>query len=251
MNEYSSETIQSISEMKKDIQVSASILCADFTKLGDEIKKCEDAGVDMIHVDVMDGHFVPNITIGPVIIESIRPMTKLPIEAHLMIENPGRYVGDFMDAGADIISVHAECYGERREHCRQDDQYPKEVDAIDAKRALKDIKTIQDKGKKAFMVINPGTPACLDSLLCDLDGILIMSVNPGFAKQKFISGVLTKVEELRKTYDGNISIDGGVNESTAPEAVQAGVNILATASYFFESKEPKRTVEYLKSLKRT
>ena len=239
-----------MSNTKKDIQVSASILCADFTKLGDEIKKCEDAGVDMIHVDVMDGHFVPNITIGPVIIESIRPMTKLPIEAHLMIENPGRYIGDFINAGADIVSVHAECYGERREHCRQEDRYPKEVDTIDAKRALKDIKLIQDKGKKAFMVLNPGTPTCLDSLLGDLDGILIMSVNPGFAKQKFITDVLTKVEELRRTYDGNISIDGGVNESTAPAAVQAGVNILATASYFFGSNEPKKTVEYLKSLKR-
>ena len=106
MNEYSSETIRSVSEMKKDIQVRASILCADFTKLGDEIKKCEDAGVDMIHVDVMDGHFVPNITIGPVIIESTRPLTKLPIEAHLMIENPGRYIGAFMDAGADIITIN-------------------------------------------------------------------------------------------------------------------------------------------------
>jgi len=251
MNETASKTIRSMSNIKKEIQVSASILCADFTKLGDEIRKCEDAGVDMIHVDVMDGHFVPNITIGPVIIEAIRPMTKLPIEAHLMIENPGRYIGDFMDAGADIISIHAECYGERREHCRQEDQYPKEVDTIDAKKALKDIKLIQDKGKKAFMVLNPGTPVCLDSLLGDLDGILIMSVNPGFAKQKFISDVLTKVVELRKTYAGNISIDGGVNESTAPAAVQAGVNILATASYFFGSKEPKRSVEYLKSLKRT
>src|SRR3990167_8417793 len=115
--------------MNKNIRVSASILCADFTRLGDEIKKCEDAGVDMIHVDVMDGQFVPNITIGPVIIEAIRPLTRLPIEAHLMIENPGRYIGDFISAGADIISVQAECYGERRAHCRRADQYPKEIDA--------------------------------------------------------------------------------------------------------------------------
>jgi len=240
-----------VDRMKKNIQVSASILCADFTKLGDEVKKCEDAGVDMLHVDVMDGHFVPNISIGQVIVEAIRPITKLPIEAHLMIENPGRYINDFIAAGADIISVHAECYGERRAQCRQEDQYPKEVDTIDVDKARKDISAIQDKGKKAFMVINPGTPICFDSLLSDLDGILIMSVNPGFAKQKFISDVLTKVEELRETYDGNISIDGGVNESTAPEAVQAGVNILATASYFFGSKDPKRAVKYLKSLKKS
>jgi len=250
MNEYSSETIQSVNEMKKDIQVSASILCADFTKLGDEIKKCEDAGVDMIHVDVMDGHFVPNISIGQVIVEAIRPITKLPIEVHLMIENPGRYINDFIGAGADIISVHAECYGERRIQCRQEGQFPKEIDTIDVDKARRDIDAIQNGGKKAFMVINPGTPVCFRSLLNDLDGILIMSVNPGFAKQKFISGVLLKVEELRKTYDGDISIDGGVNESTAPDAVQAGANILATASYFFGSEDPKKTVAHLKSLKK-
>jgi ribulose-phosphate 3-epimerase len=237
--------------MTKNIQVSASILCADFTKLGDEIRKCEDAGVDTLHVDVMDGHFVPNISIGQVIVEAIRPVTKLPIEAHLMIENPGRYIGDFINAGADIISIHAECYGERRAQCRQEGQFPKEIDTIDVDRALKDIDAIQGKGKKAFMAINPGTPVCFGSLLSCLDGILIMSVNPGFAKQKFMPGTLMKVENLRKTYDGDISIDGGVNESTAPGAVRAGVNILATASYFFGSDDPQKTVERLKSLKRT
>lgn len=236
--------------MKKDIQISASILCADFTKLGDEVRKCEDAGVDMLHIDVMDGHFVPNISIGRVIVEAIRPITKLPIETHLMIENPGRYINDFIEAGADIIFVHAECYGERRAQCRQEGQYPKEVDTIDADRARIDINAIQSKGKKAFMVVNPGTPVCFRSLLSDLDGILIMSVNPGFAKQKFIPGVLSKIEELRETYDGDISIDGGVNASTAPSAVAAGANILATASYFFGSADPKRAVEDLKSLKK-
>lgn len=234
--------------MTKTIQVSASILCADFTKLGDEIKKCEDAGVDMIHVDVMDGHFVPNITIGQVIVEAVRSVTQLPIEAHLMIENPWNYINGFMDAGADILSIHAECYGERREHCRKAGQYPKEIDAIDAQKALADIKAIQQRGKKAFLAVNPGTPACFGSLLGDLDGILIMSVNPGFAKQKFISDVLAKVEEIRKSYDGDIAIDGGVNKDTAPLAVGSGVNILATASYFFGSDNPGKTVEYLKSL---
>jgi len=236
--------------MMKNIQVSASILCADFTKLGDEIKKCEDAGVDMLHIDVMDGHFVPNISIGKVIVEAIRPITKLPIEAHLMIENPGRYINDFIEAGADMIFVHAECYGERRAQCREEGQYPKEVDTIDVDRARTDIRAIQGKGRKAFMVLNPGTPVCLGSLLSDLDGILIMSVNPGFAKQKFIPGVLSKIEELRETYDGNISIDGGVNASTAPQAVQAGANVLATASYFFGSENPKKVVEDFKSLKK-
>ena len=151
--------------MKKNMQVSASILCADFTRLGDEINKCEDAGVDMLHVDVMDGHFVPNISIGNVIVEAIRPITKLPIETHLMIEHPGRYINDFISAGADIITVHAECYGVRRAQCREMGQFPQEVDNIDIENARKDLCLINDKGKKAFMSINPGTPVCFVPLL--------------------------------------------------------------------------------------
>ncbi len=236
--------------MSKPIQVSASILCADFTKLGDEIKKCEDAGVDMIHVDVMDGHFVPNISIGHVIMEAIRPITKLPIETHLMIENPGVYINDFADRGADIISIQAECYGLRREECREYGHYPKEIDSINVEAARKDILRIKEKGKKAFLVVNPGTPLCFEELLSDLDGVLVMSVNPGFSKQKFIPSVLPKIEQLRQLFSGDISIDGGVNELTAPEAVKAGVNILATASYFFGSQNPKNTVQYLKGLAR-
>jgi len=242
------KNIQAVGRMKKNIQVSASILCADFTNLADEIKKCETAGIDSIHVDVMDGHFVPNITIGNIIVAAIRPVTKLPIEAHLMIENPGRYINDFITAGADIISIHAECYGTRREHCRESDQYPKEVDNISIEKARKDVKLIKDKGKKVFMVINPGTLICFKPLLDDLDGVLIMSVNPGFAKQKFIPSVLPKIKALREFFDGDISVDGGVNKLTAPGAVKAGANILATASYFFGSKNPKKCVQYLKSL---
>lgn len=234
--------------MGKRIQISASILCADFTKLGDEIKKCEDAGVDMLHVDVMDGHFVPNISIGHVIMEAIRPITKLPIETHLMIEHPWAYIDDFAQRGADIISIQAECYGTRRSHCQSWDQYPKEIDAIDETRAREDILRIKKHGKKAFMVINPGTPLCIKGLLKDLDGVLIMSVNPGFAKQKFMPSVLSKVEELRKIFDGDISIDGGVNAETSPLAVKAGVNILATASYFFGASNPKEVVKYLRLL---
>ncbi len=235
--------------MGKQIQVSVSILCADFARLGDEVKKCEEAGVDMLHVDVMDGHFVPNITIGPIIIKAIRPITKLPIEAHLMIENPWTYIDDFIDAGADIISMHAECYGLRREVCREAGQYPKEVDTIDMDKARRDILHIKDKGRKAFMAINPGTPVCFGDLLKDLDGVLIMSVNPGFAKQKFMSEVLPKVGELLKAFDGDIAIDGGINQATAPQAVKAGVNILATASYFFGAENPQKAVQYLKALR--
>ncbi|MCK5083754.1 MAG: ribulose-phosphate 3-epimerase [Candidatus Omnitrophica bacterium] len=236
--------------MTEDIQVSASILCADFTKLGEEVKKCEAAGVDMLHVDVMDGHFVPNITVGKMIVEAIRPITELPIEAHLMIENPWRYIDDFINAGTDIISLHAECYGPRREACREPDQYPKEIDTIDVEKARKDIVRIKDKGRKAFMVLNPGTPLCLGDLLNDLDGVLVMSVHPGFAKQKFMPEVLSKVRELSRTFEGDIAIDGGIKDSTAPSAVEAGANILATASYFFGAEDPQEAVKQLKSLQR-
>jgi len=234
--------------MSNSIKVSASILCADFAKLGDEIKKCEDAGVDMLHVDVMDGHFVPNITIGPIIVEAIRPLTKLPIETHLMIEHPWDYIDGFIQAGADIISIQAECYGTRKPDCREYGQYPKEITTIDAGRAREDIQRIKQKNKRAFLVVNPGTPLCFDALLDDLDGVLVMSVNPGFAKQKFMPLVLPKIQKLRAQFKGDISVDGGVNELTAPEAVKAGANILATASYLFGSDKPKDVIKYLKGL---
>ena len=233
--------------MNKPIQISASILCADFTQLGREIRKCEEAGVDMLHVDVMDGHFVPNISIGKVIVEAIRPLTKLPIETHLMIESPGRYLDDYMAAGADIISIHAECYGSRRKGCRELTQYPKEVDAVDIDKARRDIEKIKRKKRKAFLAVNPGTPLCFKPLLDELEGILIMSVNPGFAKQSFMPAVMAKVRALRKIFHGRIEIDGGINASTARRAVKAGADILATASYFFGSKNPRQAVDDLKS----
>ena len=236
--------------MIKLIQVSASILCANFTKLGDEIKKCEDAGVDGIHIDVMDGHFVPNITIGPVIVEAIRPLTRLPLDAHLMIENPGYYIDHFIEAGADSISIHAECYGGSAQSQSTNEFAPRVVEKIDVAKARVDIQKIKKKGKKIFMVINPGTPLCIQALLKEIDGVLIMSVNPGFARQKFMPEVLPKIKQLRSIFDGDISIDGGINDTTAPEAVKAGVNILATASYFFGSPDPKGLVKHLKSLNR-
>ncbi len=235
--------------MKKTTQVSASILCCDFTRLGDEIKKCEDARVDSLHVDVMDGHFVPNISIGTVIIEAIRSKTRLPIEAHLMIENPTRYIDAFMAAGADIVSIHAECYGPLKENCRLPGQFPKEVDLIDAPAALADIRKIRQKGKKAFIAVNPGTPLCIKPLLEEVDGVLVMSVNPGFTKQKFIPEALLKIQELKKGYSGNISVDGGVNALSASQAVKAGADILVTASYFFGSLDPKSLVKALKELR--
>jgi len=236
--------------MSQAIQVSASILCADFTKLGDEVRKCEDAGVDMLHVDVMDGHFVPNITIGPLLVAAIRPVTKLPIEAHLMIEHPWLYINDFIQAGSDIISLQVECYGELRESSKGIGQYPKEVDAIDADKVRADIKKIKNAGRRAFVVMNPGTPLCIKEILADVDGVLIMSVNPGFAKQKFMPLSIPKIQKLREVFAGDIAVDGGINELTAPEAVKAGANILATASYFFAARHPSDVVRYLKNLKR-
>ena len=232
--------------MKKKIKINASILCSDFSRLGEEIKKTEEAGCDLLHVDVMDGHFVPNISIGPMIVQTIRPLTALPIEAHLMIENPNLYIDSFIEAGADIISIHAECYGTRRKFCQDFGQFPKEVDTINPQSVQADISQIKKRGKKVFMALNPHTPMCLDPLLKDLDGVLVMSVNPGFAGQKFMPVVLSKIQALRKIFSGDISVDGGVNDLTAPDAVRAGANILVTASYFYGSKNPREVVRKLK-----
>ena len=236
--------------MSRPIQISASILCADFTKLGQEIKKCEDAGVDMIHVDVMDGHFVPNISIGLPIVEAIRPLTKLPIDAHLMIDNPTQYIENFLVSGADIISIQAECYNRESKPRRADDFSPWVTREIAVTKIKTDIKKIKDRGKKVFIVVNPATPLCLYGILKDIDGVLIMSVNPGYARQKFMPEVLPKIRELRKKFAGDIAIDGGINSETAAQAVKAGVNILATASYFFGSVNPRETVRQLKNLGR-
>lgn len=234
--------------MKKKIKVSASILSADFTKLGNEIKKCEGAGVDMIHVDVMDGHFVPVISIGQVIVQAIRPTTKLPLDVHLMVEHPGMQIGSFLGAGADNITVPAECYGRLREGCRELGQYPKEVDSIDIEAARRDLLRIKEGGAKAFISINPGSSLCMLPLLDILDGVLVMSVNPGFSGQKFMPEVLPKIRELGKSFNGDILVDGGLNEETSREVVNAGANIIVTASYFFGSGDFVGVVKYLKGL---
>ncbi len=203
--------------MAQNIKISPSILSADFSILGDEIKNLEKAGADLIHVDVMDGHFVPNITMGPPIIKAIRKCTKLPFDVHLMISPVEKYIKAFADAGSDIITLH-----------------PEATDNL--KRA---IQTVKSHGKKAGVSLNPKTPiSALMDVINDIDLILIMSVNPGFAGQSFMSEVLPKVSELRKMINDkklkiDIEIDGGINFETAPLAVKAGANILVSGTTIF------------------
>ena len=231
----------------KPIEISASILSADFANLASDITKSEAAGVDRFHIDCMDGHFVPNLTIGPVIVAAIRKHTKLPLEAHLMIEHPGRYIEDYAKAGADIIQIQVECYGKRRAACQSWDQWPKEVDSVDVAALRGDLQKIRALGKKAFIVVNPGTPL-VEDVLSDCDGVLVMSVNPGFAGQKFMASVLPKVQELKRIFSGDIAVDGGINAETAPLAVAAGAHVLITASYFYGAPDLSKAAAYLKSL---
>jgi ribulose-phosphate 3-epimerase len=201
----------------QNIKISPSILSADFSILGDEIKSLEKAGADLIHVDVMDGHFVQNITMGPPIIKMIRKCTKLPFDVHLMISPVEKYIKAFADAGSDIITIH-----------------PEATDNL--KRAVGTIKSL---GKKAGVSLNPKTPiSALMDVINDIDLILIMSVNPGFAGQSFMGEVLPKVTELRKMINDkklkiDIEIDGGINFETAPLAVKAGANILVSGTTIF------------------
>ena len=203
--------------MAQNIKISPSILSADFSILGDEIKSLEKAGADLIHIDVMDGHFVPNITMGPPIIKQIRKCTKLPFDVHLMISPVEKYIKAFADAGSDIITLH-----------------PEATDNL--KRA---VGTITSLGQKAGVSLNPKTPvSALMDVINDIDLILIMSVNPGFAGQSFMSEVLPKVTELRKLINDkklkiDIEIDGGINFETAPLAVKAGANILVSGTTIF------------------
>ena len=203
--------------MAQNIKISPSILSADFSILGDEIKSLEKAGADLIHIDVMDGHFVPNITMGPPIIKMVRKCTKLPFDVHLMISPVEKYIKAFADAGSDIITIH-----------------PEATDNL--KRAVGAIKSL---GKKAGVSLNPKTPiSALMDVINDIDLILIMSVNPGFAGQSFMSEVLPKVTELRKMINDkklkiDIEIDGGINFETAPLAIKAGANILVSGTTIF------------------
>ncbi len=211
--------------------IAPSILSADFSKLGEEIKQAEKAGADMIHIDVMDGHFVPNITIGPMIVTAAKRVTNLQLDVHLMIENPDMYIKDFAEAGADMISVHAEA-------------------SIHLNRTIQLIKSF---GKKAGAALNPGTPIEAVKWVLDYtDFILIMTVNPGFGGQSFIPNSLNKIRELKKMItDKNIAVlievDGGVNEKTIKDISAAGADIFVAGSAVFSGSDYKKNIDALKN----
>lgn len=212
--------------------IAPSILSANFSKLGDEIKSVEEAGADWIHVDVMDGHFVPNITIGPLVVEAARRVTSLPIDVHLMIENPDRYIKDFAKAGADLISVQVEA-------------------CVHLNRT---IQIIKESGLRAGAVLNPSTPlSSIEWIIEEVDFIMIMSVNPGFGGQNFIPNSLDKVGALRKMIRDRglatlIEIDGGVNEKTIKNISDAGVDVFVAGSAIFKSPDYKKTIDRFREL---
>ena len=214
------------------VLVAPSILSADFSKLGEEIKAVERAGADWIHIDVMDGHFVPNITIGPVVVSNIRKISDIFFDVHLMIENPGKYVEQFAKAGADLITIHAEA-----------------CDDI-----LNTINKVKDLGCKVGVSINPETSLKeIAGIVRDVDLVLIMSVHPGFGGQSFIEDVLSKIRETRKIIDKidkkiHLEVDGGINGKTAKAAIEHGADVLVAGNFVFTSASYKDVIQSLKQL---
>ncbi|MCF8721007.1 ribulose-phosphate 3-epimerase [Nitrospina gracilis] len=213
------------------VKIAPSILSADFSRLGEEVKAVEKAGADWIHVDVMDGAFVPNITVGPPVVESLRKVTDLPLDCHLMIENADKYIADFVSAGADIISVHVEA----------------------CPHLHRTIQTIKEHGIKAGVVLNPATTLfALDEIIEDVDMVLLMSVNPGFGGQKFIQQVLGKIQLLRNTLDQSdadidVQVDGGVNPDNVNIVKKAGANVIVAGSAIFNAPDYKEAIDALRN----
>ena len=215
------------------IKIAPSILSADFGQLGSEIKRLEEAGADMIHIDVMDGHFVPNITVGPPVINTLRKYTKLPFDVHLMISPVHKYIKDYAEAGANIITIHPEATDNLQES----------------------IKHIKNFGKKVGVSLNPNTQIdIIEKLLVEINLVLIMSVHPGFAGQKFIPNVLDKIKELKKIKDEknlnfDIEVDGGINFDNSKLVIEAGANILVSGTTIFKNNKGdiKKNIDTLKS----
>ena len=218
----------------KKIQISPSILSADFSQLGKEIKKLEEGGADLIHVDVMDGHFVPNLTIGPPVIKTLRKYTKLPFDVHLMISPVHKYIKNFADAGSDIITIHPEATEDLKES----------------------ISLIKELNKKVGISLNPNTEInVIESQLNNIDLVLIMSVFPGFGGQKFIPETIKKIKDLKEIKDKNnysfdIEVDGGINFSNSKDVINAGANILVSGTTIFKENngDIKKNIETLKTV---
>lgn len=212
------------------VKIAPSILSADFSKLGEEVQKVSEAGADFIHIDVMDGHFVPNITFGMPVIKAIRKYTDKVFDVHLMIENPGDYIDGFIEAGADIITVHYEA--------------DRHIDRT--------IQYIKSKGVKAGIALNPGTPTTMiKDMLPNLDMVLVMSVNPGFGGQKFINYSIDKVKEIKEmsltcNKDLLIQVDGGVDKTNSQELIKAGANVLVAGSAVFNGGSLKDNITAIK-----
>ena len=213
------------------VKIAPSILSADFSRLGEEVRAAEQAGADMIHVDVMDGHFVPNITIGPLVVTAVRKAASIPLDVHLMIAEPDRYIKDFADSGADIITVHEEA-------------------SIHLHRT---IQIIRECGVQAGVSINPATPVShIEIILPYVDMVLIMSVNPGFGGQKFIPEMLPKIRRLKESINKNnfgveIEVDGGVKVDNVADVVQAGADIVVMGSAFYNSDNYADTIKSVRT----
>lgn len=214
------------------LKIAPSILSADFANLATDVAKIEGVG-DLIHVDVMDGHFVPNLAFGPQVVAALRPLTKLPLEVHLMVENPESFIPSFVQAGADTILVHAES----------------------THHIYRVVQMIQEAGVKAGVVLNPGTPIeMVPSVLHIVDEVLIMTVNPGFGGQKFLPDMLSKVNHLAQNRDTTangdyaIEVDGGVNADTIGQCADAGADIFVAGSFVFDSADPAAQIQRLRGL---